>query len=111
MNFEISNFKAILFRLMPSMVLSFALMTFVFYLIPVLYLGRGVLVMVMILSFCAILVERTLFFKWSSLGVLQPRALVLGVGESAKAYGNHLEHRLAGLGSSYACRGAAAHRL
>lgn len=78
------NFKAILFRLMPSMVLSFALMTFVFYLIPVLYLGRGVLIVVMMLSFCVILAGRTLFFKWSSLGVLQPRALVLGVGESAK---------------------------
>lgn len=78
------NFKAILFRLMPSMALSFALMTFVFYLIPELYLGRGVLIVVMVLSFCVILVERTLFFKWSILGVLQPRALVLGVGENAK---------------------------
>jgi len=78
------DFKAILFRLMPSMVLSFALMTFVFYLIPVLYLGRGVLMVIMIFSFCVILIERTLFFKWSSLGVLQPRALVLGIGESAK---------------------------
>lgn len=78
------NFKSILFRLMPSMILSFALMTFVFYLIPVLYLGRGVLIVVMMLSFCIILAERTLFFKWSSLGVLQPRALVLGIGESAR---------------------------
>ena len=78
------NFKAILFRLMPSMILSFALMTFVFYLIPELYLGRGVLIVVMMLSFCVILAERTLFFKWSILGVLQPRALVLGVGENAK---------------------------
>lgn len=85
------DFKAILFRLMPSMVLSFALMTFVFYLIPVLYLGRDVLLMVMILSFCTIFVERTLFFKWSSLGVLHPRALVLGVGESAKELINQQE--------------------
>lgn len=75
--------KAILFRLMPSMILSFGLMTFVFYLIPEIYLGRGVLLVVMVLSFLAILLERILFFKWSSLGVLQPRALVLGVGDSA----------------------------
>ena len=47
-------------------------------------MGRGVLIIVMMLSFCVILAERTLFFKWSSLGVLQPRALVLGIGENAK---------------------------
>ena len=85
------DFKAILFRLMPSIVLSFALMTFVFYLIPVLYLGRGVLTVIMFFSFCAILIERTLFFKWSSLGVLQHRALVLGVGENAKELINQPE--------------------
>ncbi|SFP48000.1 sugar transferase, PEP-CTERM system associated/exopolysaccharide biosynthesis polyprenyl glycosylphosphotransferase [Nitrosomonas cryotolerans] len=77
------DFKAILFRLMPSMVLGFGLMTLIFYLIPEIYLGRGVLIIIMFLSLFGVLLVRSLLFKWPSMGMLQHRILVLGIGGSA----------------------------
>ncbi len=80
---SLPNFKATLIRLMPSMVLCFCLMTLVFYLIPEIYLGRGVLATIILFSFFGIALLRAILFKWFSKGILQTRALVLGAGDSA----------------------------
>jgi sugar transferase (PEP-CTERM system associated) len=88
---DLPDFKATFVRLMPSMALCFGLMTLVFYLIPEIYLGRGVLVIIMLLSFFSILLLRAILFRWFSKGILQTRALVLGVGDSANELINQAE--------------------
>ncbi|HUX65337.1 TIGR03013 family XrtA/PEP-CTERM system glycosyltransferase [Sulfuricella sp.] len=76
--------KATLLRLMPSLVLGLGLISLVFYLAPDLYFGRGILGIVMLLAMAGMLLTRAVFFKWSSLGVLESRVMVLGTGARAK---------------------------
>ena len=76
--------RTTLFRLMPSMLLGFGLITLAFYVFPDLYFGRGILGIVMLLAFLGILFTRSVFMKWFSLNILEPRALVLGIGQRAK---------------------------
>ena len=80
------DIKETLFRLMPSMVLGFGLITLVFYLLPDLYSGRGILGLVMLLALSGILLTRAAFLKWSSLGILVSQAIVLGIGGRAKEF-------------------------
>ncbi|HJT51973.1 MAG TPA: TIGR03013 family XrtA/PEP-CTERM system glycosyltransferase [Nitrosospira sp.] len=80
------DIKDTLFRLMPSMMLGFGIMTLIFYLLPDLYLGRGVLGLVLFLAFSSILLNRAAFLKWSSLGILESQAIVLGIGGKAKEF-------------------------
>ncbi|MCB1949798.1 MAG: TIGR03013 family PEP-CTERM/XrtA system glycosyltransferase [Burkholderiales bacterium] len=77
------DFNTTLFRLMPSVALCFGLMTFIFYIFPETYLGRGALLIVMVLSFIEILIARTLLYKGISVDILRPRTLVLGTGKNA----------------------------
>ncbi|MCC7136731.1 MAG: TIGR03013 family PEP-CTERM/XrtA system glycosyltransferase [Nitrosomonas sp.] len=76
--------ESILLKLLPSLAMGFAVMTFIFYLFPDIYLGRGLLAIVMLLVLLLILLERILVFRWSGLDHLRSKALVLGVGGSAK---------------------------
>jgi sugar transferase (PEP-CTERM system associated) len=80
------DIKDTLFRLMPSMMLGFGITTLVFYLLPDLYLGRGILGLVMLFALSGILLTRAAFLKWSSLGILESRAIVLGIGGKAKEF-------------------------
>jgi sugar transferase (PEP-CTERM system associated) len=80
------SLKDTLFRLMPSMMLGFGIMTLVFYLLPDLYLGRGILGLVLLVALPGILLTRAGFFKWSSLGILESQAIVLGSGGKAKEF-------------------------
>ncbi len=80
------DIKEILFRLMPSMMLGFGIITLIFYLLPDLYLGRGILGLVMLLALAGILLTRAAFLKWSSLGIMESQAIVLGIGGKAKEF-------------------------
>jgi sugar transferase (PEP-CTERM system associated) len=80
------DIKDTLFRLMPSLMLGFGIMTLIFYLLPDLYLGRGVLGLVLLLAFSSILLNRAAFLKWSSLGIMESQAIVLGIGGKAKEF-------------------------
>jgi sugar transferase (PEP-CTERM system associated) len=80
------DIKDTLFRLMPSMMLGFGITTLIFYLLPDLYLGRGILGLVMLLALSGILLTRAAFLKWSSLGILESQAIVLGIGGKAKEF-------------------------
>jgi len=88
---SLPDFKATLFRLTPTMILCFGLMTLMMYLLPSIYLGRGVLSVVIFFSFFGIAFLRTIVFKWFNTGVLRRRALVLGVGDSASELINQVE--------------------
>jgi sugar transferase (PEP-CTERM system associated) len=74
---------ATLLRLMPSCVLGFGLITLVFYLLPDLYLGRGILAFMFMVAVPAILLTRTLFFKSTKARILESRILFLGAGPLA----------------------------
>ena len=80
------NIKDTLFRLMPSIMLGFGIMTLIFYLVPDLYLGRGILGLVLLAALPGILLTRAAFFKWSSLGILESQAIVLGIGGKAREF-------------------------
>lgn len=76
--------RATLLRLMPSCVLSFVLITFVFYVLPDLYLGRGIVGFMFLVAAPAILLTRTIFFKSTRTKFLQSRVLFLGAGALAQ---------------------------
>lgn len=70
-------------RLGASFVVGLGILSFVFYLFPNLFLGRGVIGIVFISSLGGIVAVRLLFFKWADLEFLKPRILVLGSGTRA----------------------------
>ena len=78
------NIQSILIRLIPSLALSFCLMTLIFYLIPDLYVGRGFLLIAMFLALPAILITRCVLLMWFNLEILESRAVVLGTGAKAQ---------------------------
>ena len=85
-------------KLMPSFLMGFLIMTLVFYLAPELYFGRGILLMVFIVSAVGIFVARMIFFKTSELRFLESRIIFLGGGPLAKecsdlATGSNKYHR------------------
>ncbi|WP_292980756.1 TIGR03013 family XrtA/PEP-CTERM system glycosyltransferase [Nitrosomonas sp.] len=77
------DFEGILLQLLPSLTLGFSVIALIFYVFPDLYFGRGLLAIVMLLALLLILFIRLIFFRWSGLDNLRPRALVLGAGASA----------------------------
>lgn len=82
------DFKSTLRRLMPAAVLGFGLITLVFYWAPDLYFGRGILGIVMLIAISGVLLTRIVFFRWSSLSLLAPKIMILGVGAVAKECGD-----------------------
>jgi sugar transferase (PEP-CTERM system associated) len=78
------DIKGILIRLMPSMVLSFGLMTLIFYLLPDLHFGRGMLGVAMFLALPTLLITRCILLMWLNLDILESRAIVLGTGTKAQ---------------------------
>lgn len=71
-------------RLMPSLALGFSITTLIFYLAPDLYVGRGILGLVIILAAIGVLLARFLFINSSKLKLLNSRILFLGAGSLAK---------------------------
>jgi sugar transferase (PEP-CTERM system associated) len=71
-------------KLMPSFVMGFVILTFVFYVAPDLYFGRGVLLFVFAIAAAGIFLSRIIFFKTSEARFLQSRILFLGGGPLAK---------------------------
>ena len=82
-------------RLMPSFTLGFTIITLVFYLLPELYFGRGILSLVIIVAASGILITRLLIFKFSQAGLLESRIIFLGSGVLAKECGELAIHNIA----------------
>jgi len=74
-------------KLMPAYAMGFCILTLVFYLVPELYFGRGILMSVFAMSAAGIVLTRLIFFKTSERGILEQRILVLGDGPLAKECG------------------------
>ncbi|HJV76305.1 MAG TPA: TIGR03013 family XrtA/PEP-CTERM system glycosyltransferase [Noviherbaspirillum sp.] len=79
-------------RLMPSVALGFCILTLFFYLVPDLYVGRGILGLSTILAAALLLCARVLIFKTFKLGFLESRVIFLGEGALAKEC-SHLASR------------------
>ncbi|OWW20399.1 TIGR03013 family XrtA/PEP-CTERM system glycosyltransferase [Noviherbaspirillum denitrificans] len=78
------SFRATFLRLMPACVLGFVLMTLVFYVLPDLYMGRGILGFMFMVAVPAILFTRVVFFKSAQTRLLESRILFLGAGALAQ---------------------------
>ena len=59
-------------------------MTLIFYLLPDLYFGRGILGIALFLALPALLITRCTLLMWFNLEILEYRAVVLGTGKKAK---------------------------
>jgi sugar transferase (PEP-CTERM system associated) len=105
-------------RLMPSCMLGFALITLVFYVLPDLYFGRGILGFMFLCAVPGILITRALFFKSTQAKFLESRIMFLGAGALAQECGIlakdnvfHHQYNIVGfipLGSEEACVPASA---
>ena len=73
----------VLIRVAISMVMSMVIVILIFYLLPDLFLGRGILALVYIQSFFIIGTLRTLFFELVDTTVFKSRVLVYGAGPDA----------------------------
>lgn len=71
-------------KLMPSFLMGFMILTFVFYVAPELYFGRGILVLGFAIAAAGIFIARMIFFKTSELRFLESRIIFLGGGPLAK---------------------------
>ena len=83
LNFR-EGFRDTFLRLMPACLLSFGIMTLIFYMLPDLHLGRGALGVVIFVAALGILLGRILFFKSSESKLLESRIIFLGAGVLAR---------------------------
>ncbi|MDD5328887.1 MAG: TIGR03013 family PEP-CTERM/XrtA system glycosyltransferase [Sulfuricella sp.] len=75
--------QGILLRLGIVFVFGLGVMSLVFYLVPSMYLGRGVFGIAYVAAFVGVLFGRLVFFTWNGPDLLKPRILVLGTGSRA----------------------------
>ena len=71
-------------RIGASMMLGMLLLSLIFYLAPMFFLGRGAFALAVFVSFIVIMMVRLIFRRISSHYDLRLRMLVLGAGETAK---------------------------
>lgn len=77
------GFGSMLFRVGASFVLILLGMAALYYLFPAIHLGRGALSVACLVGLGAVLIVRTMVFRWADLDVLKHRMLVLGTGTRA----------------------------
>lgn len=77
------DFAEIMIRLALSFMLGFLVLTFLFYLLPELFLGRGVFILALLVAFFGILITRTTYQKFNSNLFLKKKILVLGTSSKA----------------------------
>ncbi len=88
------SFRNTFLRLMPSCMLGFVIITLVFYLLPDLYFGRGILGLIFIIAASGILAVRILFFKSSQNKLLESRIIFLGGGALAQECSHLAMHNI-----------------
>ncbi|MFZ6691554.1 TIGR03013 family XrtA/PEP-CTERM system glycosyltransferase [Undibacterium sp. SXout20W] len=77
------DLRGTILRLMPALLLTVILLILGFYIFPDLYLGRGILFLVMINSAIFILIARIVVYKSSDSSLIKSRIAFLGCGELA----------------------------
>ena len=74
--------KGVLLRQMIAYGIGIIILNTLFYIVPALYIGRGLLVISLVSSFVAIILLRYLLFRLSG-DIFKKRILILGTGEKA----------------------------
>ncbi len=87
-----------LLRIGISIVLGFAAMSFVFYLFPALFLGRGAFGLSFAAALTAIVITRIIFFKVVNQDAMKRRILVLGTGKRASELAQQMRRKVDRLG-------------
>ncbi len=80
---SVEGLTSMVFRVGASFLLLLLGMAALFYLVPELFLGRGVLLIASALALVGVVLLRTTFFRWVDLDILKHRVLVLGTGTRA----------------------------
>lgn len=78
------DLRSTFLRLMPALLLTFILVTLGFYMFPDLYMGRGILFLMMGNAAIFIFIGRVLIYKSSDYAGMKSRIIFLGCGELAK---------------------------
>lgn len=81
-------------RLMPSFALGFGIITLVFYIVPDIYIGRGILGLVIIIAAFLILLVRIVFYQLFKLKFLESRIIFIGCGTLAKECSDLAMHNI-----------------
>jgi len=88
------NIRNTFLRLMPSFALGFGIITLVFYIVPDLYIGRGILGLVIIIAAFLILLVRIIFYQLFKLKYLESRIILIGCGALAKECSDLAKHNI-----------------
>jgi len=80
-----NSMSSMILRIVIAFFLGFILISLFFYIFPVLYIGRGVLLIAVLVSFISIITGRVIFTKYLDLKHINQRILVLGAGQKAAA--------------------------
>jgi len=78
------DFRKTILRLMPSLALGFGIIILIFYIFPVLYFGRGILALLILITASGILLTRLVIYKLFDSSLLKSRIIILGGGPLAK---------------------------
>jgi sugar transferase (PEP-CTERM system associated) len=78
------DMRATFLRLMPSFAMGFGIITLAFYIVPDIYIGRGILGIVIVIAVFLILLVRTVFYQLFKLKYLESRIIFIGCGTLAK---------------------------
>ena len=77
------NIWNILNRVTTAYIVGSLVLSIIFYMYPVVYFGRGLFVLTLIISFLGIVFTRIVFVAWLDEHVLHKKVLVLGAGKKA----------------------------
>ena len=81
---QTERFRVMLQRLLIAYTLTLLVMSMVFYLYPVAYVGRGVLAVASLFALAGVALVRLMFFRVTDIGLPRRRVLVLGNGAEAE---------------------------
>lgn len=88
------NWLGLLARQSIGFVMGSIAVTFVFYLAPQIFIGRGVIGVALLISFPIVALGRSLFFRMVDIKALRRRVLVLGAGRRAAKIVNQMRRRV-----------------
>ncbi|MEZ5461212.1 TIGR03013 family XrtA/PEP-CTERM system glycosyltransferase [Dokdonella sp.] len=88
------NWLGLLARQAIGFVMGSIAVTFVFYLVPQIFIGRGVIAVALLISFPVIAVGRHIFLRLVDVNALKRRVLVLGAGRRAGKIVHRMRRRV-----------------
>ena len=86
--------SGVLLRSVSGFFAGAVFLTLLYYVIPDLFIGRGVFGIALVISFCAVTLLRPLFFYYVDKDILKARVLVLGAGERANSITQRLRRKV-----------------